>query len=314
MKILFIGNSRLGDAILSTGVLNLFNKKENNITVVCSALSKEIYSNFTSVQTIIIVKKKKNSRHWIEVYRKLERQTWDLIIDLRNTLISRILRKKKIYRYLRNNTTNHLIRELSEVVNSNQILSPKIFTKQADKENARFFINNIRERENILAVAPITNWKRKNWPLANYSQLISKLLKNKKFKISHVFILGSEEEFYLCEKLKQDISFKGIYNLAGKKNITTIYEILKYCEIFIGNDSGLTHLAAATGNKTLGLFGPSKENRYKPWGKNSFHIRTLETYDELVNNANYDRFETSSLMTGLSVKKVYEKCQKILFQ
>ncbi len=59
MKILFIGNSRLGDAILSTPVINYYNKKKNNITVICSALSKEIYSSFSSVDKLIELKKKK---------------------------------------------------------------------------------------------------------------------------------------------------------------------------------------------------------------------------------------------------------------
>ena len=59
MKILFIGNSRLGDAILSTPILNHYNLKKNKITVVCSPLSKEIYSSFLSVEKIIVLKKKK---------------------------------------------------------------------------------------------------------------------------------------------------------------------------------------------------------------------------------------------------------------
>ena len=59
MKILFIGNSRLGDAILSTGLLNKFNKPSNNITLVSSPLSMEIYESFPCVKKTIIVKKKK---------------------------------------------------------------------------------------------------------------------------------------------------------------------------------------------------------------------------------------------------------------
>ena len=61
MKILFIGNSRLGDAILSTPILNHYNLKKNKITVVCSPLSEEIYSSFLSVEKIIVLKKKKRS-------------------------------------------------------------------------------------------------------------------------------------------------------------------------------------------------------------------------------------------------------------
>jgi ADP-heptose:LPS heptosyltransferase len=42
---------------------------------------------------------------------------------------------------------------------------------------------------------------------------------------------------------------------------------LARCTIFIGNDSGLMHLAAAAGAPTLGLFGPSQASEYAPAGR-----------------------------------------------
>ena len=49
MKILLIGNTRLGDAIISTCILNYYSGKNVEITVVCSALSKEVYEIFSIV-------------------------------------------------------------------------------------------------------------------------------------------------------------------------------------------------------------------------------------------------------------------------
>ena len=59
MKILFIGNTRLGDAILSTSILNYYSGSNISITVVCSPLIENIYKNFPSVKDIIAVNKKK---------------------------------------------------------------------------------------------------------------------------------------------------------------------------------------------------------------------------------------------------------------
>ena len=47
------------------------------------------------------------------------------------------------------------------------------------------------------------------------------------------------------------------------------FALLKHCKLFVGNDSGLMHLSAAAKINTLGLFGPSKETNYRPWGKKS---------------------------------------------
>ena len=103
-----------------------------------------------------------------------------------------------------------------------------------------------------------------------------------------------------------------VYNMSGKYHLKTVSAILRHCKLFIGNDSGLMHLAAASNIKTLGLFGPSREENYRPWGNNSYYLRTKKSYDELVLNKEYNRYLDSSLMTSLNVSTVYKKCLEIL--
>ena len=105
MKILFIGNTRLGDAILSTSILNYYSGSNLSITVVCSPLTENIYKNFSNVKDIIAVNKKKRGMHWLEIYSLLERVCWDLVIDLRNSILSRLIRKKK---YIKNRKSKPL--------------------------------------------------------------------------------------------------------------------------------------------------------------------------------------------------------------
>ena len=71
--------------------------------------------------------------------------------------------------------------------------------------------------------------------------------------------------------------------------------------MFIGNDSGLMHMAAASGVPTLGLFGPSRVEHYAPWGPNTAWVRTVESYDELIGAPGYDHRTTGTLMDGLSI-------------
>jgi ADP-heptose:LPS heptosyltransferase len=51
--------------------------------------------------------------------------------------------------------------------------------------------------------------------------------------------------------------------------------------LFIGNDSGTMHLAAAAGAPTLGLFGPSDEQLYGPWGPNTRAVRGPRSYEQI---------------------------------
>ena len=86
---------------------------------------------------------------------------------------------------------------------------------------------------------------------------------------------------------------------------------MRRCALYVGNDSGLMHMAAASGIPTLGLFGPSKPERYAPWGSKTAHVRTARSYDELVGGRGYDRRTTGTLMESLSVDAVEAAARKL---
>ena len=66
----------------------------------------------------------------------------------------------------------------------------------------------------------------------------------------------------------------------GKVDLLTAYACLKHARLFIGNDSGLMHLAAAAGAPTLGLFGPSDDRLYAPWGDHARALRGPRTFEQ----------------------------------
>ncbi len=312
MKILFIGNTRLGDAILSTSILNYLDNKNNKITVICSSLSKEIYSSFTAVEKLIVLKKKKRSLHWLDAYLYLEKARWDLVVDLRNSVLSRLIRKKKIFRYKQRSISRHKVEEYCDLMNLDLMKSLEIPTKEVYKRNIEKIIKNYKINFPILAIAPSTNWQRKNWPLENFSDLIKRLFKKEEKCFASIVLLGNKGEKKDCERLKKSLSCFDVYNFAGTFSILEILALLNKCKLYIGNDSGLTHLAATSKSKTLALFGPSRNDIYRPWGENSHFIRTPETYSQLVEVKDYSRFDKTSLMKNLKVKDVFKKCFEII--
>ena len=314
MKILFIGNTRLGDAILSTSILNYYSGSNISVTVICSPLTENVYKNFSNVKDIIAVNKKKRGMHWLEIYSLLERVCWDLVIDLRNSILSRLIRKKNILRIGKVNPYKHRVESLCKLIDTDKLIPPSIPDSNAAKKEALRIISEKNLVQPILAISPITNWHRKNWPLDNFVLLINNLIKksNDENRFKSVIILGSEKEKDQCDYLIDKINDINIKNLCGYCEITVIYALLKHCRLFIGNDSGLMHLSAAANINTLGLFGPSKEINYRPWGKKSYFLRTEKNYEDLVNVKGYDRHNNSSLMKTLTVKKVLRKCSQIL--
>ena len=56
-------------------------------------------------------------------------------------------------------------------------------------------------------------------------------------------------------------------DLTGRLQLPEVAAVMARCALFVGNDSGLMHLAAAAGTPTLGLFGPTPASEYGPIGR-----------------------------------------------
>ena len=112
------------------------------------------------------------------------------------------------------------------------------------------------------------------------------------------------KSFNVEDKYKEDliksINPNKIVDLMGE-SITLTHAYMKLSNLFIGNDSGLMHLAAAANIHTIGLFGPTNHILYAPYGKKCFIIRTKETYEEF-NLINIDKFKT--YMTSIEVDHI----------
>jgi heptosyltransferase-3 len=102
-------------------------------------------------------------------------------------------------------------------------------------------------KRQTVVIHPFSGSQRKNWPLECYRELAAKL------PYSVEWSAGPEEE------LPEATRFSDLYDLA---------EWIAVAELYIGNDSGITHLAAATGVATLALFGPTSPETWAPRGRN----------------------------------------------
>ena len=144
----------------------------------------------------------------------------------------------------------------------------------------------------------------KQWPKENFVSLIKKLITNKNFDHCRFILIGSKNEKYIGDFICKSFNKDRIINLIGKPKLIEVCSILKKCKLFIGNDSGLMHLAASLKIPTVGLFGPSDIKQYSPWGDNTLSIKTPESPSELMNNEFFSPKNKASLMKSLKVIKV----------
>ena len=260
MKILFIGPTRVGDTILATSIINhYFNKHKSALfTVVTSSVSQNLFKKMPQLESLIIVNKMRFSLHWLNIWSKVFICRWDLVIDLRSSALSYLVftRERKIFK---GNNYDHKVVQFKKFLDTKEKFNPKIWFDKADVEDAKKILP---VEGPYIAIAPYSNWKSKDWSLLNYEKLLQRNI----FQNYTIILTG----------LSKDIADKEIMeNLLSQKNLKVLNffdvplsqmgPIFSICDLFIGSDSGLMHLAASSGCKTIGLFGPTDDKVYGPW-------------------------------------------------
>ena len=312
MKVLFITSTRIGDAVLSTSILNYIKNKfpHSSLYIATGQTAASLFKNFYNVKKIFILKKKFFKIHWLELWTRTFLNKWDIVIDLRGSVISYFLFNKKKYVYKSINKNIHRLDELAILMKTKHLPLPLIPVLKKDmKRISKDFL----KLKNSIAIGASANWPAKIWPSKNFVKLIKILLKEKKFgKKQSVVFFGSSKYLKNTKKITKHLKKFRVKNLCGKLNLIEVAAHLKKSKIFIGNDSGLMHIASAVGVPTLGLFGPSLESRYAPKGNNAYYIRTKKTFNQLTGAKNFDWNTKKNLMSSLSANDVFNKIKKIL--
>ena len=312
MKVLFITSTRIGDAVLSTSILNYLKNKfpHCSLYIATGKTAASLFKNFNNIKKIFILEKKFFKIHWLELWSQTFFNKWDIVIDLRGSIISYFLFNKKKYVYKSINKNIHRLDELAILMETKHLPLPWVPVLKKDmKKISKDFL----KLKNSIAIGASANWPAKIWPSKNFVKLIHMFLKEKQFgKKKSIVFFGSSKDLKNIKKITKHLKKIKVKNLCGKLNLIEVAAHLKKCKIFIGNDSGLMHIASASGIPTLGLFGPSLESRYAPKGNNSYYIRTKKTFNQLTGAKNFDWNTKKNLMSSLSVNAVFNKIKKIL--
>ena len=312
MKVLFITSTRIGDAVLSTSILSYLKNRfpHCSLYIATGKTAALLFKNFNNVKKIFILEKKFFKIHWLELWTRTFLNKWDIVIDLRGSVISYFLFNKKKYVYKSTNKNIHRLDELAILMKTKHLPLPLIPVLKKDmKRISKDFL----KLKNSIAIGASANWPAKIWPSKNFVKLIQMFLKEKQFgKKKSIVFFGSSKDLKNIKKITKHLKKFKVKNFCGKLNLIEVAAHLKKCKIFIGNDSGLMHIASASGIPTLGLFGPSLESRYAPKGNNAYYIRTKKTFNQLTGAKNFDWNTKKNLMSSLSANDVFNKIKKIL--
>lgn len=311
--ILFITATRIGDAVLASGLIKrLIDEIPNaRFTIAAGPPAAPLFADVPGLDRVIVMEKERNGAHWFRLYRQVRAQKWGLVVDLRGSAIARFLTTQR--RAVKKKTLGepvHKVIEAAQVLKvEDEPPAPFLFTSEDREEEARALMAG---KGPILAMGPAANWVGKAWPVERFARTAMELLGPQgPLAGGRLALFGGPDDRQHLEEVRKAVSYDRCLDLTGKIDLLTVHACLKHVRLFIGNDSGLMHLAAAAGAPTIGLFGPSDERLYGPYGEDTRAVRgprSFEQFQTLDPNLN----QSISHMMDLPISQVIAAANELL--
>ena len=162
----------------------------------------------------------------------------------------------------------------------------------------------VPKRDKIIMLNPGAGWPTKRWPAENFPRLADKLTKYSNANTKVIMSWGPQEKD-IIENIKSNMNNR--IAIMPQSTIKQLAAIIKSCDLFVGSDTGPTHLAAALEIPVVSLYGPSDPERNGPYGTKNIIIQK----DIPCVSCWKRECDTIDCMKNISVDEVFEACVKI---
>lgn len=152
-----------------------------------------------------------------------------------------------------------------------KISSPcaRLFPTTTDRQCAAAFLDS--PGTPVVAFHPGSGSATKNWPIEHWRELAERMLAGNGGAGS-LLIVGGEADGAALGTLRSDLRGDAV-RFGQNLPLPQLAAVLERCALFIGHDSGISHIAAAVGTDSLLLFGPTDPAVWAPAGRNVHVLR-----------------------------------------
>lgn len=272
-KILIIRYSSMGDVILIAPLISVLRKQYPAATIVLLTQQSytKIFAGDSRVSKLIGVK----NGHIAPELQKYG--AWDIIIDLQNNKKSKkqinVLSFKKLHSFKKQHFKRIILLIFKLNLYKKRWLIAENYIKTSgekitadrfdytitisNKAGKRFLplLQHGKIKRPVIALFPFSAWKNKEWPEDYFISVGQFFL----IKGWNVVLLGGKADRERAFEMEQKIGFRCI-SLAGRMDLQDCSAVLKKCNLSLGCDSGLSHLARASGIKCGIIFGPTTKH------------------------------------------------------
>jgi ADP-heptose:LPS heptosyltransferase len=310
MHILFVTATRIGDAVLSSGLLSHLIERypEARLTIAAGPIAAPLFEAVPQLERLEVIEKRRWSAHWLPFYATVAFRRWDLVVDLRGSVLAWLLRAGERRVMAKGDAREHRVRQLARLFHLEPPPSPRVWTAPHHERSANTLVSLGAP---VLAIGPAANWRGKEWRSERFATLVQRLTAaDGLLPGARVAVLAAAHERGQATPVLAAIPLDRRIDLVGRVDLLTAAAVLQRCALFIGNDTGLMHMAAAVGTPTLGLFGPSPSDQYAPWGHRAAVAHSTDSPEAMFGRG-FDHRTTETLMDGLSVDAAEEAASRL---
>ena len=328
-RILVIKLDHIGDVLLATPVFSNLRRAYPNaeLHALTGAWSRVVLEKHPDVNNVVEYNspafcrtgQPTSLRETFKLYRQLRRQKYGLIVELRSdwrTVWFAFLRltPKRLSRaalqvanklgFAQFSGTHETTRNLDVLRQAGIPTSVETAIFSVTTEDKKWASDllatyQIDRQHPLIAIHPGSPIALKRWLPERYSELADWLIAQKR---AQILFVGVKDEIPITTEIQARMRGESI-NIAGKTTLTQLASILHTCNVFIGNDSGPMHLAAAVGTQTIGLYGPGDPTRFGPAGTK---CQTIQRKSDCPCLGTVCRYGRSGCMSEIQVTDVIQ--------
>ncbi len=325
-KALFIRIDRIGDIVLSIPALKAFKNRfpDCELSVLASRSNHAVLINLPYVDNIIIYDKSQSFIEKIGILRKLRNYGFNLAVDpyssyeLKTALIAvysgapirigypsygreiffNMIAKRPVEK---KHFEEEVLKVLSPLGIENLTSNPEICLSNKEKEWSTKWIRHHRLSDKpIVGLHPGAYYKSQRWPAEYFSDLINKIEEDGKF-LPILFHGPTDRKIVTSIKIK---TIKDI-PIFNSKDLRKFIALQSRCSVFICNNSGPLHVAAALGIHTISFMGPTDKLRWMPIGR-GHNVLRVDSLPCIGCKKGYCKIKTHDCMRLINPSIVFE--------
>ena len=227
MKILFITATRIGDAVISTGLLaHLIERHPDaRITIACGPAAAPLFAAVPGVERIVTMEKTRGHGHWLALWCASATQWWHLVVDLRSSALAYLVPARRRLVHRRDDGPIHRVASVGALAGAAEPPAPRLWLTPDHESAAAQLVPAGRP---LLALGAGAGWPAKRWREEHFAALGARLTApDGPMPGAGIAVLGGEADRGCTRSLVE--ALPGCIDLVGTVDLLTAAAILRRC-------------------------------------------------------------------------------------